>query len=69
MRMMIGSSLLVALLAVQFGAHDATAQEGKELTPYSLVEIKNLLDNFKSTYKKKKVPQRKPSGASPVLAA
>jgi len=55
MRTLIASVLLVGLLS---GLH-ASAQDdkGKELTPYSLIEIKNLLDNFKSTYKKKKVPQ------------
>ena len=52
MRTLISTALLVALLS---GLH-ASAQE-KALTPYSLVEVKDLLDLFKSTYKKKKVPQ------------
>ncbi|MEM8883601.1 MAG: hypothetical protein AAGD14_06025 [Planctomycetota bacterium] len=52
MRTAIGFALIATLLA----SPKALAQEG-ELIKYSVVEIENLLANFKATYKNKKAPE------------
>ena len=56
MRLLIASTLFAVLMS----GLDAFAQEDEkkeELIAYSLVEVKNLMDNFKSTYKKTKTPE------------
>ena len=57
MRTLISIALLVALLSGLHASAQDNAAPDKALTPYSLVEVGQLLDGFKSTYKKKKVPQ------------